>query len=471
MVEALGWTPQERLGRPTLELVHPDDRPQVERALREVLARPGHTIRHAARARHKDGGWRRYDVVARNLLQDPSVGGVVLNSRDVTEQHDLEERYRHAQKLEAVGRLAGGVAHDFNNLLTVILSSVEGCQRDLEAGRPVDPDDVTQIREAAERARDLTRQLLAFARKQVVAPVALDLNGVVQGSEKLLRRVVGEEIRLEVRTATDLWTVLCDPGQVEQVLVNLAVNARDAMPRGGTLTVETRNARVGPGAEQDSAERAGEWVQLVIRDTGAGMAPEVMAHLFEPFFTTKEPGRGTGLGLATVHGIVTQSGGHVHVRSEPGQGTEFTVCLPRSRARVAAAGMPAGAAAEAVEGSETVLLVEDDPQVRAVTARALERAGYRVLVATDGPAALALVAREGVRLDLVVTDVVMPGMTGPAVVEALRTRQPGLRALFVSGYTQDAVIQRGVLDTGFHFLAKPFTAAALRARVRAILDR
>jgi hypothetical protein len=342
-------------------------------------------------------------------------------------------------------------------------------KQDRAAGRGVDDEDIEQIHTAGERARDLTGQLLAFARKQLISPTSLDLNAVVRGSEKLLHRVLGEDIRLIVNADPELWPTLCDAGQIEQVLMNLAVNARDAMPGGGTLTVETRNAEVhDEEAARDPDRRPGSWVRLILRDSGMGMSPEAMAHLFEPFFTTKERGKGTGLGLATVHGIVAQSGGHIHVQSRPGAGTVFEICFPRSDAPLA---MEAPAPpTPSVRGQETILVVEDDLQVRGVTIRALQGSGYRVIPAASGEEALAIARKPGERFDMVVTDVVMPGMTGREVVDELRRRMPDIPALFVSGYTQEAIAQRGVLDSGLEFMPKPFTPSTLVARVRAMLD-
>jgi signal transduction histidine kinase/CheY-like chemotaxis protein len=377
-----------------------------------------------------------------------------------------EEALRQAQKLESVGRLAGGVAHDFNNLLTVILSGVEELRRSLTEDPSGCWDVVDEIRAAGERARDLTRQLLSFARRQVVDPVALNLNVVVRNCERLLRRVLAEDIRLQVREHPELWAVRSDPGQLEQVLVNLAVNARDAMPRGGTLAIETRNVA---GGEAAAAGVRGEWVCLTVRDSGSGMSPEVMAHLFEPFFTTKEPGKGTGLGLATVHGIVTQAGGRVEVESRPGLGSTFTVWLPRSHQAPGAA-----AAATAIgdrPGTEGVLVIEDDPLVRAVVVRGLRSAGYLVLVATNGAEGLEVGRQALDRIQLVVTDVVMPNLGGRSAVEALRRLKPSLRALFVSGYSQDAFEAYDAGVEGLQLLPKPFTRSALLARVRQILDR
>jgi PAS domain S-box-containing protein len=402
---------------------------------------------------------------------DGRIVGVIGNARDITqrkrgeeelrERLSLEEQVRQAQKLESVGRLAGGVAHDFNNLLTVVLGCAEALRSDAARGVPATLEDVEEIRAAGERARDLTRQLLAVARRQVIAPVPLDLNDVLRASEKLLRRVLGEDVELVVDLAPGLWWIRADPGQLEQVVLNLAVNARDAMPRGGTLVLRTRNgARAGAAAD--------DGVCLSVRDSGTGMEPEVRAHLFEPFFTTKPDGKGTGLGLATVYGIVSQADGQVRVESEPGRGTTFELWFPRTLdPPVAVSPLPA---ARAAPGTERVLVVEDDAPVREVTVRALRASGYHVLVAGSGREALALAAAALDGLDLVVTDVVMPGLDGRTMADELRRRRPGLRVLYVSGYTEDAVIARGVLSSGMAFLAKPFTPGALLARVRAVLD-
>lgn len=397
------------------------------------------------------------------------IGGILLFSEIITERKQAEELLRRAQKLESIGRLAGGVAHDFNNLLTVILSCCETLKERVTAVAPGGLEEVEEIRSAGERARDLTRQLLAFARKQIIVPVPLDLNSTVSSCEKLLRRVLGEDIKLVVQLQADLWPVFCDPGQVEQVLINLAANARDAMPGGGTLTVTTGNASVEPAeADRSPESRVGEWVRLIVRDTGSGMSTEVKKHAFEPFFTTKGIGHGTGLGLATVHGIVAQSRGHIRLESGPGQGTTFEICLPR------ATGTPVSARTvvptTVAGGGETILVIEDSLPVRVVTVRALQFAGYHVLTACDGAEALSVALQRPDPIDLVVTDVVMPGMSGPEIVEELQRRRPNLRALYVSGYTGDAVARRGVLEAGDRFLPKPFTRDSLLARVRAILD-
>jgi PAS domain S-box-containing protein len=464
--ESLGWPAQALIGQLAFGYVHPEDRPRVQAAFADGVGVPGKTIHLTARIRHQDGAWRLLDITAQNLLEDLAVHGIVLNARDVTEQRRLEEQFQHAQKLESVGRLAGGVAHDFNNLLTVILSGVEELKRGLAEQAPVDPELVEDIGAAGSRARNLTRQLLAFARKQVVAPVLLDLNEVIRGSEPMLRRILREDVEFRVDLQPGLSCIFCDEGQVEQVLMNLVVNARDAMPSRGTLTIETRDSDQ-PLAE-DPEQTPGRWVRLVVRDSGCGMSPEIQTHLFEPFFTTKPHGQGTGLGLATIHGIVSQAGGHLHVRSEPGQGSAFVICFPERPGVPAAAEL--SAAPVAVRGTETVLVVEDEASVRQVVVRALVAAGYRVLVAGGGADVEGLADQTVAGLDLLVTDVIMPGLSGVEVAEALRRRHPGLPVLFMSGYAQGAFDEGGSGGQGADFLSKPFTPATLVARVRAALD-
>ena len=430
--------------------------------------------RFESRLRRKDGRLIDVEIAAKTSGTSPVVQ--VVSVRDITEarrgQEALrlsQEQFWQAQKLESVGRLAGGVAHDFNNLLTVILSGVEELRHAGEPDSVPIQEMVEEIGTAAERARDLTRQLLTFARKQMVAPTAVDLGDVVRKTEKLLRRLLGEDVELVSSLAPDLWPVRCDLGLAEQVLLNLAVNARDAMPGGGRLHIETANVLLDhddvvscPGMSP------GPHVRLVVSDSGMGMDAEVKAHLFEPFFTTKGVGQGTGLGLSTVYGIIAQSGGFIAVASEPGRGTVFTIHFPRTSGQASHAVPPL--LPRISPGTETVLVVEDEAPVRAVTVRALAAAGYKVLVAGAGREALALAAREAGPIHLLVTDVVMPGMGGPDMASALGRLRPGLRVLFVSGYTRDSLDLRGELPPGFELLPKPFTPAVLLERVRAVLD-
>jgi len=388
---------------------------------------------------------------------------------DVTEQRSLENQFRQAQRLEAVGRLAGGVAHDFNNVLTAITGYSELL---LEGIAPGDPkrQDVQEIRVAAQRAASLTRQLLAFSRKQVLQPRVLDLNAVVQGVEKMLQRLIGEDVTLQISTAPALGAVRADPGQIEQVIMNLAVNARDAMPGGGRLTLETGNVELdGAYARDHAGAGPGQYVMLAVSDTGVGMDAETRSHAFEPFFTTKEQGKGTGLGLSTVYGIVKQSGGYVWVYSEPGRGATFKIYLPRVDAQVEAAQRNT-AEYPVAGGSESILLVEDDAAVREIVTTVLAQQGYRVLRAPDGRAALELAHAERGRVHLLITDVVMPGLSGRELAEALVRERPGIKVLFMSGYTDDAVVRHGVLQEGVQYLQKPFTPDALVRKVRKVLD-
>jgi PAS domain S-box-containing protein len=380
-----------------------------------------------------------------------------------------EEDLRQAQKMEAVVQLAGGVAHDFNNLLTGILSYSDLIQQQLGPDDPV-RSDVEQIRQAGHRAAALTRQLLAFSRRQLLQPRVLSLNEAVTELESVLRRLLGSGVALEITLDPALWYVMADPGQLEQVLVNLTVNARDAMPQGGRLTMATANCRVGAeGPERAGGVRPGSYATLTVSDTGVGMDVATQARIFEPFFTTKETGAGTGLGLSTVYGIVQQSGGHVTVQSAPGRGATFTIYLPRhSEPGRPPAGSPDRRSLPT--GTETILLVEDESTVRSSTHRLLERYGYTVVEARHGLEALRVVEESGRRLDLVVTDLVMPEMGGMELVERLRTRNPGLKVLFMSGYSERAFAGEGRLPPDTGFLEKPFTVEQLMRRLRKILD-
>jgi CheY-like chemotaxis protein len=374
--------------------------------------------------------------------------------RDLTHTKELETQLRQAQKMEAVGRLAGGIAHDFNNLLTAISGYSEFLIEGLEDERMRRHAD--EIRKAAARAASLTGQLLAFSRRQVLQPRALDLNAVVSDMDMMLRRLIGEDVELLTLLDPHVSHVQADPTQIEQVIVNLAVNARDAMPGGGSVTIETCDA--------STDER--DFVELRMTDTGIGMTDLERQQLFDPFYTTKEGG--TGLGLATVYGIVEQSGGTIEVDSAPGMGTSFRICLPRADAPAEPpSAVPAPAARR---GDETILLVEDETVVRHLVAEILETSGYTVMQAGDGPSALELLRRHSGTLDLLVTDVVMPGMSGPEVAQAVASMRPGTQVLYTSGYTDSAIGHHGVLEPGIAFLQKPFSADDLARKVRVLLD-
>ena len=418
----------------------------------------------------KDGRRIAIEVNSKLMYENGVPVAVQGIARDVTERKQLEEQLRQSQKMEAIGQLAGGVAHDFNNLLTAINGYSSLALQRIDDSSSIKPY-LEEVKKAGDRAANLTRQLLAFGRKQIMQPLALDLNSVVSDMNKMLRRLIGEDIALSAKLAPDLRRIKADPGQVEQVLINLVVNARDAMPTGGNLTIETANVSLDQEyASHHMGIQPGRYVMLAVSDTGSGMDEATRAHIFEPFFTTKEKGKGTGLGLSTVYGIVQQSGGSIWVYSEPNQGTSFKVYLPE---------LPSHASADVVEshseeiasGSERILLVEDEEVVRGLTTNILEGAGYQVIAASGGAEAAELCAARNEPIDLLLTDVVMPKTSGKEVAEQLTKMQPGLKVLFMSGYTDEAIVHHGVLDANVEFIQKPFTPAALSQKIREVLDK
>jgi PAS domain S-box-containing protein len=447
--------------------IHADDRAAVL-ARWPTLARGDHCV-FEYRFRARDGSycWLRDEaqrIPPTNGEATLCVGAWV----DITERRRLEEQVRQAQKQEAIGQLAGGVAHDFNNLLTVMNGYSEMLLGGLDTADPRRKL-VDELCRAGERAASLTRQLLVLGSKQVVAPQLLDVNALVCDLEKLLTRILGEDIELTTALGATR-PVLADSGQLDQVLLNLAVNARDAMPRGGRLTIETRDVELDAAYTRlHPAVAPGPYLRLTVSDTGCGMTPEVQAHIFEPFFTTKEPARGTGLGLAMVFGIVHRAGGHIDVHSEPGRGATFKVYLPWAR-RTTHTGATMVAVPPTPGGHETLLLVEDDDAVRKLLRHLLQDRGYRVLDAPGGPEALAVFQRDTGPIDLLITDVVMPGMSGQQLAAAVQERYPDVRVLFVSGYVDDAIMRHGVLPGRVYFMQKPFATTALLRMVRDVLD-
>jgi PAS domain S-box-containing protein len=451
-----------------IERTHPDDRA----ALLETIGRAmksGADFTTLNRSVWPDGTVRWLNGSGRILLGENGepVRGIGI-SLDVTERHTLEAQFQQAQKMEAVGLLAGGVAHDFNNLLTAILGYCELLLIDMN---PDDPHraDIAEIQAAGKSAAGLTRQLLAFSRKQIIEPTLLDLNEIVTSLRAMLGRLISEDVTIKLGLMPEPALVKADRGQVEQVVLNLAVNARDAMPKGGTLTIETANVELDEDyIKTHLSAKAGRYVLLSVSDTGAGMTPEVQARLFEPFFTTKEVGKGTGLGLATVHGVVARSGGSVNVYSEVGMGTSFKVYFPRADATEKIVAAPAPVAAPR-PGRQTVLVVEDAPGLRELTRRLLERLGYTVLVAENAEQAFKLFD-ENTSIDVLLTDVVMPGASGPELSRQLVERRPTLKVLYMSGYTDEAIVQHGVLMPGIALLNKPFTSEALGRKILEVLD-
>lgn len=466
--KVLGYDPEEANGRNAFDFVHPDDRELARDAFRQVLA-DGHTRALVEfRVRAKDGSWRHVQAVASVPGPDSPIEGVLINYRDVTERKQLEEHLHQTSKLESIGTLAGGVAHDFNNILTGIIGYADMLQTE-GAVLGEHTRDLDKIRHLADRAAGLTRQLLLFSRQQPIEPVVLNPNELVENLSKMLRRIIGEDIALELALAPDVGNVRADPGQIEQVLMNLAVNARDAMPGGGQLTIETANTSVDEEyADQHLGLVPGDYITIAVSDTGCGMDAETRQRVFEPFFTTKEVGKGTGLGLATVYGIVQQHEGGVWVYSEPKQGTTLQVYLPRVDQR--AQNASAREEDSAPQGSETILLVEDEDTVREIAQQVLAKRGYRVLAAPTPAEAKQLFEHHDGEIALLLTDVVMPGKTGPGLHEWLAAKRPTLKVLFMSGYTEHAAVSHDLLGGQLPFLQKPFTPAALAQKVRDVLD-
>jgi PAS domain S-box-containing protein len=456
--------------------IHAEDLALVSEAIRSALEedRP-YDIEHRVLWPDGEAHWLackgnvQRDAAGRAIRMSGTV--MCISARKWAEEalSESEEQLRQSQKMDAVGKLAGGIAHDFNNLLTIITGYSQLLLNRLEPQAPLRKD-LEEIKKAGDRAAALTQQLLAFSRRQVLLPEVMDLNAIVAGMATMLQRILGEDIDLATALAEGLGPVRADPGQIEQVILNLAVNARDAMLHGGKLTIETLNVEVKESQRRGQSVVPGSYVMLSVSDTGHGMDAETQARIFEPFFTTKESGKGTGLGLSTVYGIVNQSGGYIFVYSEPGRGATFKIYLPRVDARVESSGEASQPAADLPSGTETILLVEDEPGVRFLVCDMLRQQGYAVLEARHGFEALVISAQHVGTIQLLITDVVMPQMSGREVADQLAATRPGLSVLYISGYTENAVVHHGVLDPGTFFLPKPFTAEVLLRKVREVLD-
>lgn len=468
LLKTMGYAAEEVLGKRWFEFLPPAQRPGMQGVFSELLERDFHP--HYENPIVTKTGEQRMVAWNNTVLRDPQGRpiGTLSIGEDITERNQLETQLRQAQKMEAIGRLAGGVAHDFNNVLTAIFGYADLVMEDLPADS-TSREDLEEVRKAAQRASTLTKQLLAFSRQQVLAPAVLSLNELVEDIDKMLRRLIGEDVELSLKLTESVGNVRADPGQIQQVLMNLVVNARDAMPTGGRLLIETANADLTEEyAEQHRPVIPGTYVMLAVTDTGTGMTPEIVGRIFEPFFTTKEKGKGTGLGLSTVYGIVKQSNGYIWVYSEPGRGTTFKVYLPRVDAPADARG-PARVAGS-LAGNETVLLAEDDESLRRLVKGLLEKLGYRVLEAENAAHALALAESHDGPIHLLVSDVVMPGASGRELARRLAESRAETKVLYMSGYTDDAIVHHGMLEPGLNFLQKPFTPAALARKVREVLD-
>jgi PAS domain S-box-containing protein len=463
----MGWPRNLTIGKTSIELELWPDQNMARGVVEEMLH--DNELRQFEATFRRRNGTTFVGLVTGRLIAAAGEKFVLMIVRDTTHQRELEQKVQQAQRLESVGRLAGGVAHDFNNLLTCIIGNIEQVLEGLPPDAPVRQDLIATL-DASERAAGVTRQLLAFGRRQVLAPESLSLNVIVTNLSKLLERLLGEDIEIHLSLAPNLHLVRADALQIEQIVLNLAVNARDAMPHGGKLTIETKNVELDDQYASDHVGvNPGPHILLSVSDNGSGMSEETQLHIFEPFFTTKEVGKGTGLGLSTVYGIVAQSDGHITVYSEVGQGTTFRIYFPHDTTQPYIATLPPRSVALPV-GTETILVVEDDRQVRSILRRVLLKAGYRVLLAENGADALALFAAHEGPIHLVVTDVVMPKMSGKELATRLGEIHPELKVLYMSGFTDDALGHHGVLQPGTPFIPKPFTAEQLKTKVRHVLD-
>ncbi len=464
-----GWKPEDLVGLEVWETIHSDDMESIQKEFYELFQKQYLTTTIEYRYKCKDNSSKMIQLTAKNLLNDANVKGILLNYHDITDRTKLLEQLIQAQKMETIGNLAGGVAHDFNNLLTVIQGYSSMLHRSLDIKDPL-YEMVSEISNAGDRAESLTRQLLAFSRKQILQPCVLNINDLIVNQEKMLRRLIGENIELVALLESDISKMKADPGQMEQVIMNLIVNSRDAMPGGGNITIETKKMKFEESTNWGNYEMAaGNYVLLVISDTGSGMSKEIINRIFEPFYTTKELGRGTGLGLSTAYGIVKQSSGYINVYSEPGLGTTFKIYFPAVKEHIEETEI-IKTTEDSLSGHETILVVEDEETLRKMTCKILQTYGYTVLEAENAGSALIKHERFKEDVDLILTDVIMPDLSGKELVERLTPIQPNLKVLYMSGYTENSIIHHGVLDDDLHFIQKPFTVEMIARKVRDVLD-
>ena len=473
-----GYSQEELSSKSFIEFIHPDDRQMlVGNHLKRLQ---GIELPHIYdfRILDKEGNikWLEINAALINWNGKPAIlnflTDITERKRTEEEMNTLQEQFRHSQKMEAIGRLAGGIAHDFNNLLTIIKGYSQLSLHELKEEGPL-KENIEEINKASEKASDLTRQLLSFSRSQMMEMKVIDLNNIVRNLDKMLRRVIGEDVELITCLADDLGRIKADPGQIEQVIMNLAVNAKDAMPSGGKLAIETANVELdGIYARSHIGVKPGRYVMLLVSDTGMGMAPEVKKKVFEPFFTTKEKDKGTGLGLSTVYGIVKQSGGDIWVYSEPSYGTTFKIYFPRVDEPQDIEGVKEEGVEEGLPlGDETILLVEDNEEVRKVTARILKMQGYRVLEASNEGDAFSICDQHDGPINLMVTDIVMPKMDGPELAKQLLSLYPEMKVIYMSGYVENIIPHHGILEKGMEYIQKPFTVNELARKVREVLDK
>jgi|WetSurMetagenome_2_1015567.scaffolds.fasta_scaffold06344_3 two-component system, cell cycle sensor histidine kinase and response regulator CckA len=463
-----GYKPEELTGKNAFELIHPDDVENAKKIFTEALRQPEAVRTFEYRHRHKNGKWISMEAVGSNLLYDPVVKAIVVNSRNISERNRLQEQLQQAMKMEAIGRLAGGIAHDFNNILTVISGNIELARMDINLSDAMTRC-LDQMMKASDSAASLTRQLLAFSRRQLIEPKVLNLNDLIRNVRQMLARLIGENIELKIMLFKDIGSVRVDPGQFEQVLVNLAVNGRDAMPDGGKLVIETSNITLDESyCSIHQQAQPGNFVMLCVSDTGHGMSAEVKEHIFEPFFTTKTMGHGTGLGLATIFGVVRQAGGSIEVYSEADMGTTFKIFLPLIE-KQAVKLVKEKLSLDKLKGDETILLVEDEESVRHIARKILNDLGYMTIEACNGEEALILAEKHDGPIHLLMTDIVMPGMNGRELSEKITILYPEIKVLFTSGYTEDVIVHHGVVEAQLNFIGKPYSLQALAAKIREAL--